>query len=710
MTLETFDTIDNQQNKVSDYLFWILSIMLAILYIRGFFWADDGRIIFQVVENLYHGLGPVYTEGDRVQVHTSSIWTYYMLFFRFFTSNYKVIVLLASIIPFAFIVIWFRAVYRRHSFLLLITLFLSNVLFSYWGSGLGNPLTYLLLTVLFYAFIKENTKLFIFIAALMLANRLDAITYIAPFSAFFILKHSFKQNLINFIKFGWPFYLHLLFAFIYFGSIFPNSYYAKIDSVGISMMERILTFVKYHWTVIYRSPLDFLFLLSPFLLFFIFREEFSPARKAKAILSLIACFLVQFYVFWIGSDHLHPRLLGVPMFLSLLVIIEFYAPLIHKDFNLNSKSTSIPVILTFIILIAIAGFSTFIPLKKLDLMDHKDHRGGAAKFNNSIGQSGSFLVHDAQMTVAHNRLTKREEYDYLTRPKKSPHLVSFVAEAGTILKVGSNVHMVDYMGLGDPLMSRIKTTQKHYAPGHNYRPIPRGYPETLMEGTNKIIHPEIAAYYDKLKHVISGKLFSASRFKDIFYLMTHELPVDPNHPENARYFLSPEAYEQIFKEDYGIETKLIQFGKEEFNFYGLNGKKTDGFLTNYWTGSALQPETEDTPLSRSIAASENTQKLLTSGPYQVLRPGRYSFEIDYISAENKAKTAGEWKASIWIGEEHLFELKNGSLYGTEGQHEKVSGTFSIAREQDMAKMNLQIFANAPDGLLIEGIRLTKLVK
>lgn len=701
----------NQLNKVSEYLYWLFAILIVIIYIKGFFWGDDARIIFQVVENLYHGFGPVYTEGERFQVHTSVLWTYYLLALRFFTPNFKLIILLSAVIPLGLIITWIRINYRYYSFLLLIVLFLSNVLFGYWGSGLGNPLIYILLTILFFAFVKEKVKLFIFIAALLLANRLDAVTFVVPLSVFFILKNSFKQNLINFIKFGWPFYLNFLWSFIYFGSLVPNTYYAKVASVDISMKERIVTFIRYHLTIIYHSPLDFLFLLSPFILFFIFRKEIIGSRRLKVLLSSIACFLIQFYIFWIGCDHLNPRLLGTPMLLSFFVIIEFYAPLIHQELKNSGQSIVVPAMITLVILISIANFSTLLPLKKLDLMENKDSVMRAALYKElTLHDTKDFFVVDAQLVNAKNRIVKRQDIDYLTRPKTAQHFVSLVAEAGTILKVGSNVHMVDVMGIADPLMSRIKTTKEHYFPGHNYRPIPRGYPETLIEGTNKILHPQIAAYYERIKNVISGEIFSVSRFKDIFYLMSHEFPIDPNNPECAQYFLSQEEYEQIFKEDYGVQKKITQFGDEEFNFYSLGGNKVKGFKSNYWEASQLSTKVVNLNTeNREIKIfNEHIEEVLTYyGPNLKLRPGKYTFKIDYISSSNVEKEVGQWSIFINIGNKKI-SLQNGMILGTLEDSGKVSGEFIIEGKHDMAALDLRTYVYSDVDLRILGVELTKL--
>lgn len=702
--------LSNRPKGISDFLFWTLGILVSILYYRGFFWLDDSRIIFQVVENMYHGYGPVYTAGDRVQVHTSPLWTYYLLFFRLFTSSYKVVIFLSAILPLLGIISWFRVKYRPYSFVLLAILFLSNVLFSFWGSGLDNPLTYALLTLLIYSFSKENIKWFVFISALLLVNRFDAIFYVAPLSVWFIRKHSIKQNLISFFKYGWPFYGQLIFSFLYYGSIFPNTFYAKVTSINITISERVVSAAKYLLPIILHSPLDLVFILSPFLLFFLLRKKLHGPTRKKLQLGLVAGLFNLFYVFWIGFDHLNPRLLGVPLFLGLLVIFEFFAPLIHQEIKAFGKKALAPTLVSLIGVMSIAAFSTFLPIKKLKFMRDKDDGKNPEYYQQLRMSEDSYIFSDIQIVCSEYRVINTGDEKNLRRPDSSPHIVSFVAEAGTILEVGTDVHMVDIMGLADPLMARIRSTQPYYNPGHNFRPIPRGYPETLMEGTNQILHPELANYYNRLKNVISGKLLSANRFRDIFYLATHAVPVDPNDPESTRYFLTPDEYIQIFEEDYGIYKQINEFG-DEFKFYSLDGIKSEGFSTEYWRSDKLNPTDSLLASSEQLfeySPSGEYDELLTNGPDINLRPGKYTYELDYSSSDSADQTSAKWVALVTLGEDDNMVAKEGSLSGTKGETKLVTDTFSIKPNEDMGRFSIRIFGKGDSTVIINGLRLTKL--
>ena len=75
--------------------------------------------------------------------------------------------------------------------------------------------------------------------------------------------------------------------------------------------------------------------------------------------------------------------------------------------------------------------------------------------------------------------------------------------------------LIDRNALSDPLLARLPVSPRLYFEfyaGHYFRDIPPGYVESLASGTNQIADPQLHAYYDRLKAVVSGPIFSAGRF------------------------------------------------------------------------------------------------------------------------------------------------------------------------------------------------------
>ena len=79
---------------------------------------------------------------------------------------------------------------------------------------------------------------------------------------------------------------------------------------------------------------------------------------------------------------------------------------------------------------------------------------------------------------------------------------------------GPEVHVVDTLGLGDPLLARLPAQPKWRA-GHFQREIPDGYLKTIETGRNVITDPEVAMTYARLKIITQDPLWSRRRWRAI---------------------------------------------------------------------------------------------------------------------------------------------------------------------------------------------------
>jgi arabinofuranosyltransferase len=84
---------------------------------------------------------------------------------------------------------------------------------------------------------------------------------------------------------------------------------------------------------------------------------------------------------------------------------------------------------------------------------------------------------------------------------------------------GPSVHIVDYYGLADPLLARLPALHtRNWRIGHFWRAIPAGYEESAGTTRNRIQDPGLARYYDRLRLVVSGPVFSRERWGAILEL------------------------------------------------------------------------------------------------------------------------------------------------------------------------------------------------
>ena len=86
---------------------------------------------------------------------------------------------------------------------------------------------------------------------------------------------------------------------------------------------------------------------------------------------------------------------------------------------------------------------------------------------------------------------------------------------------GPLLHIVDYLGVTDPLLARIPVGPGDYQrPGHIERRYSPDYIQTLRTGKNHLRDPQLKLYYDKLNLILSGPLFSSERMLTILKMNT----------------------------------------------------------------------------------------------------------------------------------------------------------------------------------------------
>jgi arabinofuranosyltransferase len=96
--------------------------------------------------------------------------------------------------------------------------------------------------------------------------------------------------------------------------------------------------------------------------------------------------------------------------------------------------------------------------------------------------------------------------------------VKVTSAAGIIcFDLDRDIYILDIGALCDPLLARLPyIMRRNHRIGHYLRGIPKGYKETLINGKNLIHDKKIAEYYDKVKIITQGSIFSIERFKVIY--------------------------------------------------------------------------------------------------------------------------------------------------------------------------------------------------
>jgi len=300
-----------------------------------------------------------------------------------------------------------------------------------------------------------------------------------------------------------PFVLWELFSLIYYGFLFPNTAYAKLNT-GISSLMLIKQGILYILNSISRDP-GSLFVVSLGIYASIKSKDW---RKISLSLGIV---LYLVYVIRIGGDFMAGRFISVLVLGAIVQIVNT---------ELFSRNHSIVFATVMFVLIFIA---TPEPPLLYNAGDARQETGKMGKYNGIEDERRWYYWQTGLLTISMNN--PMPSMAWAAEGKEAKERGDEVVKRGPIgvfgFFAGPTVHIVDWYALSDPLLARLPVEDvAHWGIGHFSRYIPRGYLETLESGKNHIADPNLAKYYEKLSIVVRGDLFRSERFIEIWRINT----------------------------------------------------------------------------------------------------------------------------------------------------------------------------------------------
>ena len=506
--------------------------------------GDDAHITFRSMENFLHGHGPVFNVGERVQTFTHPLWFLVQsglnTVFNLWKDNplgqgqmyFLNIFVSVTLSVLALSILVFRvASSTKGAILSLVILSLSKAFLDYSTSGLEDPLTNFLLILFISTYLSkgENSQqrvLFLsLLAALGSLNRLDTLLLYLPVLITLPYQNPEKWKTCITIGIGFlPLVAWELFSLFYYGALFPNTAYAKIDN-GIPILDLIRQGIFY-----YQNS----FKLDPVTLLVIFMASIAGLADKNGLDRPIVAgsLLYLLYILYIGGDFMSGRFFTGPLLISTVVL----ARMDFKSLRLYSLSLALAVVIGIIPIYLVTE-------------RHPSYGENGANFR-------VFL--DAHRIADERKVYPKLSLRYTLEQKRAPvsefardrwvftkNAVTKVTLVGQLglpaYRLGPNVHVIDDNSLADPLMPRLPLYDVgNWRIGHYHHIIPKGYIETLTTGENMIVDKNIALYYDKLALVVRGDLWSWARIAEIWNLNTgkYEYLLE-NIPENAIRYKNP---------------------------------------------------------------------------------------------------------------------------------------------------------------------------
>ncbi len=329
------------KKQTKDDIIRMLCFIFTIGVIIRFAWtSDDAYHAYSMAQNLVEGNGFTPTAGIRVNVSTCPLMTLLVTFAYIVCKNMYVAGMLVNFIC-SFAAVWillFKICKNNKSSIMATVLVCSSDSFiSYTTSGLENSLLFLLGIVFVYCFVDKESfnKRALFKLALLEGliafTRMDAALIFAILSAaaYLFMREDTKTEKEGKEVYNWrgflksiplailglsPFIMWEIFSFFYYGSLFPNTMLAKLNT-GYAKSAYL---IRGGWYYISSLAFDAAIVLIPaaFVVWAFIRA--LKAKKADNYLWMAAGILLYMvYICYIGGDFMKGRHFTVIFFVAL---------------------------------------------------------------------------------------------------------------------------------------------------------------------------------------------------------------------------------------------------------------------------------------------------------------------------------------------------------------------------------------------------------
>ncbi|MBM9579041.1 hypothetical protein JWG45_17985 [Leptospira sp. 201903070] len=580
-------------------LFFLFIPFYTILFYQSAWLSDDSFITFRVVDNFLNGFGLRWNPLERVQVYTHPLWLFLLIPTQFFVREISISAYLLSYLcgvlflsSFFFFFSKFRIFVGIVSVSFLV-LFSSKIFVDYNASGLENPLSFLLLLLFFIQFyslylnsegrISGRRGFWIgILTALLLLTRLDlALLFAIPliFLFFRISKSERVRFLISAVYGLLPWVIFLFFSLVYYGSIFPNTYFAKTNVIS-SISERMIAGWNYISVSLKWDPIAGFVFLSH--LFWIFSETFlrrfknlgwnlSEDEKSILLPGALSILPVFLYLLWIGGDFMAGRFLGSCLIVSIFCQSFFLSKRFEKNQKFIRKIvyTFGTVLVVYFFIDPRSPFRYFYQRQEVRIekgvvderASYQDNVSLKSWWRGITPESHPWAQYAIRIRLSEvksdseeflkrtsGKIPKKEESNFEKNALPIAREIQITTNVGLAgFYGGPEIHWVDLLGITDPFLARLPG--KGF-PGHYIRLLPKGYEEYLGETVSALESSDLDRFYYETRLLSEEEIWTRERWRTIFdFMFLGSGNFKKRFPKNFRY---PFVVEKYLKTLYGL--------------------------------------------------------------------------------------------------------------------------------------------------------------
>ena len=478
--------------------------------------SDDAQITFRQILNFLNGDGIVFNFGERVQAFTHPLWFFLLSGAIAFTNEmFLTTSILSILISVTAIIFLLRMELNlgKTEFTYLSPIYLLIFSFAfcdYITSGLENPLSYLLTSLLLFMLFQENLRknlqFIFFILALLVLNRFDYVVLFSPLALVLLFSYTSKSKFIKVLLPGSVLIITwVIFATIYFGSPLPNTYYAKLNAgyPRSEILERgidYLVSLKFDVASIMIISISFISLL-------LYRNRILLSLAIGKVLYLC-------YIIYIGGDFMIGR------FIAILVLLSIGEIIVVLNKSLIAVSMKNCILITLLVVFAIIGIVYNNPITSFNYYREAKFNENSMRvvYKGANDQRGVYYKFTGLFAKYRDRWPNPEKFTSIP-PQKYRIICGWI---GAIALTDNSKYHIDPCGLTDPFLARLPAIDyENWRIGHHHRKIPTEYGQYKIGNISELPDTELKELLSDVELVSQGEIFSFGRFGAIWRLLTN---------------------------------------------------------------------------------------------------------------------------------------------------------------------------------------------
>ena len=496
-------------------VFVLAGALLVTFIVRTGWVCDDAYITARTIDNWLHGYGLRWNVAERVQTFTHPLWLLVVAAGWRIAGGFYWPAMALSIACASYAAILVTAIAGPSIVGAAALLFLSSsqAFVDFSTSGLETPLTYGLLATFLVRYWSNPGATWVLqttaIAALAAVNRLDTLVLLLPALVHVGLvagRRAKWQFIVGFV----PLLAWETFSLIYYGFLIPNTAYAKL-ATGIPQSELTSQGFAYLQSSWRADPSTLLGIITAVIVA-------TWTRRVDALTIAGGLVLHLAYVVRIGGDFMIGRFLAP----AVLVAVGL---LLHQARTPRSR-VAIATLMVVVSGLALSHAAARAwPSRPLPSIDSVIDAAGISD------ERLVYVRHTGLLDAVRRRAVPRHAWELSGREAAAAGVTAMSRDSVGFFGYGAgpSVHVVDRLGLCDPLLARLPA-ERPWRIGHFSRPIPAGYMETLRGKQDQLSDEALNEYYSALREVTRGRLWSRRRWKAIVALNTSRIVARPPVP------------------------------------------------------------------------------------------------------------------------------------------------------------------------------------